>query len=299
MRRLTKEEVKIYVTACMSGKNDLDLPFMNKQVGHKAEAFTWREHKEWELDSSYRPKTGSCPLLGGNEAEYKATDNHQEQAAVVTIELRRDECTPGGKEEMEYEGAEVFFTAVRIQKVTQVGYQVYGTVRSAPPKDSKEEGKIIRRGFPDNSFEPEEMEVKLMAKVLITEEEETFFERKEYWVDIDAMAESKEALVLMDAYMAETGEWQNFTEYGPVSSGAKESLRERKLFVNEDKNQEAKVNENQIYSRDYKSIGDNHQAEANCKKAIILYRKQHTERSNSLKELKQARRKKKTATDSQ
>ena len=138
-----------------------------------------------------------------------------------------------------------------------------------------------------------------MAKVLITEEEETFFERKEYWVDIDAMAESKEALVLMDAYMAETGEWQNFTEYGPVSSGAKESLRERKLFVNEDKNQEAKVNENQIYSRDYKSIGDNHQAEANCKKAIILYRKQHTERSNSLKELKQARRKKKTATDSQ
>ena len=131
------------------------------------------------------------------------------------------------------------------------------------------------------------MEVKLMANVRIAEEEEPIFKRKEYWVDIDTMAESKEALILMDAYMAKQHNWENFTEYGPVSWGATETLRDRKLYVKtgEDKDQESPVNDEVIYGNDMTRRKDGEKASSNCKKAIEQYKKKHTARKDSLEDL--------------
>ena len=207
-----KEKVKNYSTALMATKTDIVLPEYNPGIDKPPAAKDWADLFTWTKHNSYDPDTKDYPILGPEP--HHVIDNF-EQAAVAAVQVHRDRCTPEGRLELIQLGIQHFEIDVEYDEVIAVGHMVAG------PKFS----------FPDPTADFKKLSVKLMVKIRLVDEDAEVLKQREYWVPIEKVAEHREGMLLLDQYMALSGQFAHYADYGPDSGGAKDSLEDRPLFI--------------------------------------------------------------------
>ena len=142
--------------------------------------------------------------------------------------------------------------------------------------------------FPDNSHHFKKLSVKLMVKIRLVDEDFEALKQREHWVSIDKVAERREGMLLLDQYMALSGQFVHYADYGPDSGGAKHSLEERPLFIPPEGYEQ--IVEDYIYvetpGKQPRTAISAQLAPENVKAAIAKYKKRHLKRAGSIGDLK-------------
>ena len=99
-------------------------------------------------------------------------------------------------------------------------------------------------------------------------------------------------MLLLDQYMALSGQFAHYANYGPDSGGAKDNLEDRPLFIPTEGYEQ--VIEDYIYvdapKTEPKTVTTSQTASGNVKTAIAKYKRRHLKRAGSLLDLKDENR---------
>ena len=211
-KAVTKQKAAAYATALMAAKNDIVLPEVNSQIGRAGTAKIWTELCDWYKVLSLEPDTGAYPLLGPEP--HQVVDNFEHEA-VATVLVPIEKCFEEGRIQLRRARARHFEVEVVFEDIAAVGHMVTGP-KFTPPNREISNTKLT---------------VKLVVQIILAAVDAEQLDQSRFWVSIDTVSESKEGMLLLDKYMAQSGQLLHYADYGPDSGGAKHSLEERPLFI--------------------------------------------------------------------